>query len=83
MGDVIRLERVFNVKITLVTNSLINYVGKDGVTRFAYYDNDSPVMVATFKKAILEQIPVNMLIERIQKGKLYDYVREVELAETS
>jgi len=75
----VRLERLSRVRLLLVQDDLINYsVG--GLHRYAYYGQKS--LLAVFKNALIDNVPVDMLIERIKKGEKYvDYVREVKISE--
>lgn len=78
----VKVKRVLHAIITLVTDDYINYVttyGNEGYSQefFAYYDYKNWTRV--FEKAIKENIPMELLIERLRKGKEFDYVTEIRL----
>lgn len=73
-----RVERREDVTLTLVTDDYINFrVGKCKTPRFAYYDKQLLKNYDSLEVAIRNNIKVDLIIERISKGKVYDYVKWV------
>jgi len=71
-----RVERVLDARILLVTDTSINF-HKTGF-RYAHYERKSFFKI--FEEAIKKDLRVNMVIERMQRGKLLnDYVIEVNI----
>lgn len=74
-----RLQRLWGVSLTLVTDGHINYTRKgENMTRFAYFDNKK--FLPLFELAIKQNRPLDILIERRQnkaKTRTHDYVIQV------
>jgi len=70
-----RIERIPSATIVLMTEDYINFYEKDSkLLRYAYYSSDKGELKACLLRAIKLDKPIDLLIERLQKGKEFDYV---------
>lgn len=71
-----RIKRIFGALLTLVTDDHINYTEEGSkMVKFAYFEDKT--FLPLFELAIKQNRPIDILIERKQKGKEYDYVTQV------